>query len=254
MIVHQDKVIARGHNQVNATLNATRHAEIVAMESLLLQQTYSCTCTQHSVGVTCDGGDGEGVPCESGDGVTCESGGGDGVPCDGDGCDQAALLTIDEVCSGSVLYVTVEPCIMCAFALRMAGITNVVFGCRNQRFGGCGSILDVHSRDFLMRMHCHHDNDHDNGWCGYGDGCHGYSGRHGYSGCHGYSGSRDNNSGDDRGNRKEGEGVAVVALPPLHTTPGVMERQAIELLQAFYEGENPSAPADKVKKKKGRQQ
>ena len=43
------------------------------------------------------------------------------------------------------LYVTVEPCIMCAAALRLLYIPKVVYGCANERFGGCGSILNVHS-------------------------------------------------------------------------------------------------------------
>lgn len=43
------------------------------------------------------------------------------------------------------LYVTVEPCVMCAAALRIVGLTNVVYGCGNDRFGGCASVLDVHS-------------------------------------------------------------------------------------------------------------
>jgi tRNA-specific adenosine deaminase 2 len=43
------------------------------------------------------------------------------------------------------LYVTVEPCIMCAAALRFLCIPKVVYGCANERFGGCGSILNVHS-------------------------------------------------------------------------------------------------------------
>eukprot|EP00347_Sterkiella_histriomuscorum_P008178 403346083 len=42
------------------------------------------------------------------------------------------------------LYVTVEPCIMCAYALNLAGIKNVVFGCENDKFGGNGSILSLH--------------------------------------------------------------------------------------------------------------
>jgi tRNA-specific adenosine deaminase 2 len=41
------------------------------------------------------------------------------------------------------LYVTVEPCLMCAAALRIAGIGLVVFGCGNERFGGCGSVLNL---------------------------------------------------------------------------------------------------------------
>ena len=46
------------------------------------------------------------------------------------------------------LFVTVEPCIMCSAALRILGIPKVVYGCANERFGGCGSILNVHSGDF----------------------------------------------------------------------------------------------------------
>ncbi len=43
------------------------------------------------------------------------------------------------------LYVTVEPCLMCAAALRQLGIRKVYFGCGNDRFGGCGSVFSMHS-------------------------------------------------------------------------------------------------------------
>lgn len=43
------------------------------------------------------------------------------------------------------LYVTVEPCVMCASALRQYQIRTVYFGCGNERFGGTGSILTLHS-------------------------------------------------------------------------------------------------------------
>ena len=43
------------------------------------------------------------------------------------------------------LYVTVEPCVMCASALRQIGIGRVIYGCGNDRFGGCGSVIDVNS-------------------------------------------------------------------------------------------------------------
>ena len=33
---------------------------------------------------------------------------------------------------------------MCAGALALVGMGQVVFGCGNDRFGGCGSIMDVH--------------------------------------------------------------------------------------------------------------
>lgn len=42
------------------------------------------------------------------------------------------------------LYVTCEPCIMCAGALALLSFRRVVFGCPNDKFGGTGSILTVH--------------------------------------------------------------------------------------------------------------
>lgn len=43
------------------------------------------------------------------------------------------------------LYVTCEPCIMCAGALSLLGFQEVVYGCANDKFGGNGSILSVHA-------------------------------------------------------------------------------------------------------------
>jgi tRNA-specific adenosine deaminase 2 len=48
--------------------------------------------------------------------------------------------------STTTLYVTVEPCIMCAAALRQLGIKEVFYGCSNDRFGGCGSVLGVNQQ------------------------------------------------------------------------------------------------------------
>lgn len=49
------------------------------------------------------------------------------------------------VFSETDLYVTVEPCIMCASALRQLKIRKVYFGCSNDRFGGTGGVLSIHS-------------------------------------------------------------------------------------------------------------
>jgi tRNA-specific adenosine deaminase 2 len=46
---------------------------------------------------------------------------------------------------GSTLYVTCEPCIMCAEFLSLLKVSQVFFGCRNPKFGGNGSILSLHS-------------------------------------------------------------------------------------------------------------
>lgn len=57
------------------------------------------------------------------------------------------------------LYVTVEPCVMCAAALRHLGIGRVYYGCGNERFGGCGSVLSVHNGPYLPetipKLECH---------------------------------------------------------------------------------------------------
>jgi tRNA(adenine34) deaminase len=44
---------------------------------------------------------------------------------------------------GSVLYVTLEPCVMCAGALMHARVARVVFGASDPKTGACGSILDL---------------------------------------------------------------------------------------------------------------
>jgi tRNA(Arg) A34 adenosine deaminase TadA len=43
-----------------------------------------------------------------------------------------------------ILYVTCEPCIMCAGALSLLGFKSVIYGCANDKFGGNGSIVNVH--------------------------------------------------------------------------------------------------------------
>ncbi|KAJ9121010.1 hypothetical protein QFC24_004991 [Naganishia onofrii] len=53
------------------------------------------------------------------------------------------LKTHDLPLQDVTLYVTVEPCVMCASALRQVGIGKVFYGAGNERFGGCGSVLDV---------------------------------------------------------------------------------------------------------------
>jgi tRNA(adenine34) deaminase len=43
----------------------------------------------------------------------------------------------------AILYVTLEPCAMCAGALVLARLPRVVYGARDPKAGACGSVLDV---------------------------------------------------------------------------------------------------------------
>ena len=45
--------------------------------------------------------------------------------------------------SGTVLYVTLEPCAMCAGAIVLARIPRVVYGAADPKAGAAGSVLDV---------------------------------------------------------------------------------------------------------------
>jgi tRNA(adenine34) deaminase len=43
----------------------------------------------------------------------------------------------------TVLYVTLEPCAMCAGAIVLARLPRVVYGAGDPKAGACGSVLDV---------------------------------------------------------------------------------------------------------------
>jgi tRNA(adenine34) deaminase len=51
--------------------------------------------------------------------------------------------------SDSVLYVTLEPCAMCAGAIVLARVPRVVFGAADPKAGAAGSVLDVLSEPRL---------------------------------------------------------------------------------------------------------
>lgn len=88
------KIIAQNRNSVNATKNATRHAELNCIDDTL---DY---CRQFN-------------------------------------CDPKEIWPQLDV------YVTCEPCIMCARILRHLQVGRVHYGCSNERFGGCRSVLEV---------------------------------------------------------------------------------------------------------------
>ena len=49
--------------------------------------------------------------------------------------------------TGCTLYVTLEPCVMCAGAAVNARIAHIVFGAYDSRFGACGSVCDLFSKN-----------------------------------------------------------------------------------------------------------
>ena len=56
---------------------------------------------------------------------------------------EAAAASGDWRLSGSTMYVTLEPCAMCAGALVNSRIDRLVFGARDPKAGFCGSLGDI---------------------------------------------------------------------------------------------------------------
>jgi len=50
---------------------------------------------------------------------------------------------------GAALYVTLEPCVMCAGAVIQARVARVVFGAHDPKGGAAGSVFDVLNTDRL---------------------------------------------------------------------------------------------------------
>lgn len=50
---------------------------------------------------------------------------------------------------GTTIYVTLEPCSMCAGAMVLARIPRLVIGASDPKTGACGSVLNVASNDSL---------------------------------------------------------------------------------------------------------
>lgn len=50
--------------------------------------------------------------------------------------------------SGCALYVTMEPCPMCAGAILAARVSRVVYGAKDARAGSCGSVLNLFMENY----------------------------------------------------------------------------------------------------------
>ena len=88
VIVHEGKIIAHGHNQIERLKDPTAHAEMIAITS-------------------------------------------------------AASYLGTKWLNAASLYVTIEPCSMCAGALVLARIKNLYFGVSDPKTGACGSVVNI---------------------------------------------------------------------------------------------------------------
>lgn len=94
VIVFENRIIAKGHNQVETLRDPTAHAEIIAITS-------------------------------------------------------AAEYLSSKVLLGCTMYVTLEPCSMCAGAIVLAKLEGLYFGAFDNKSGSCGSVLNVTNNSSL---------------------------------------------------------------------------------------------------------
>jgi tRNA(adenine34) deaminase len=88
VVVHDNRIIGRGHNQIESLQDPTAHAEMIALSAAAntLQSWHLETC---------------------------------------------------------YLFVTLEPCAMCAGAMVLARIQRVIFGAKDPKAGACGSLRNI---------------------------------------------------------------------------------------------------------------
>lgn len=88
VVVFENRIIGKGHNQVETLKDPTAHAEIIAVTS-------------------------------------------------------AASYLSSKILLGCTMYVTLEPCSMCAGAIVLAKIEALYFGAYDNKSGACGSVLNI---------------------------------------------------------------------------------------------------------------
>jgi tRNA(adenine34) deaminase len=94
VIVFENRIIGRGHNQVETLKDPTAHAEILTITS-------------------------------------------------------AANYLSSKALLGCSMYVTLEPCPMCAGAIVLAKIESLFFGSFDNKSGACGSVLNITNNSSL---------------------------------------------------------------------------------------------------------
>ena len=75
---------------------------------------------------------------------------------------HAELIAINEACRklggwrliGCDLYVTLEPCPMCAGAIINSRIKRVIYGCKDYKAGSCTSVINLFDLPYNHRPEC----------------------------------------------------------------------------------------------------
>ncbi len=129
-MVHNGRVIAKGMNATNVTRDGTKHAEFMLLAALL----------SYYPGQGAEGAPGAQISPQLAGCVVAKPG---HLHPYGQKLHPAARVD-KSIIRECVLYVTVEPCIMCASLLRQLGIKKVYFGAVNDKFGGCGGVFRIH--------------------------------------------------------------------------------------------------------------
>ncbi|KAI2464747.1 cytidine deaminase-like protein [Annulohypoxylon bovei var. microspora] len=216
VIVYHGRVIARGMNATNNTRNGTRHAEFMAISALLSRKGP------------------DGIKDVDNSPALDDASWGDVDPSDGHLYPYGqklhpAPVVSHDILSECILYVTVEPCVMCASLLRQLGIKKVYFGAVNDKFGGTGGVFKIHMNSKPVSKP--QDRPYQNGY-GPQDANRIAKGRAGPA-------PRDEDDGDG-GNVERGYPVEG----------GYLRDDAVSLLRRFYVQENGRAP--QPRKKEGR--
>ena len=134
VFVCRGKIIAKGMNATNVTRNGTRHAELMALSALLSHRSAS---SEHSLADITNKPE---ITLDSPSEIKNQ----DGHLYPYGQKFHPAPRVDRSIISESTLYVTVEPCVMCASLLRQLGIKKVYFGAVNDKFGGTGGVFRVH--------------------------------------------------------------------------------------------------------------
>ncbi|KAI9163652.1 tRNA-specific adenosine deaminase TAD2 [Paramyrothecium foliicola] len=151
VLVHNGTVIARGMNATNVTRNGTRHAEFMALSALLSYAPESgprTTCLRPKQDRVAQPDGASDVESTDSTRAPPDEGNEDGS--------KSHLYPYGQklhpdpkvdraIIRESTLYVTVEPCVMCASLLRQLGIKKVYFGAVNDKFGGTGGVFSIHA-------------------------------------------------------------------------------------------------------------